>query len=184
MSGVVYTLMLPNIYESTAIAQIKFPDSNNEKYTTDALIALTKQKAVLADNSEIFYPVITELNLQESWGRMGEKLPRNIVYKILQNSVEITADKNTVGLIRFSVKRDSPTEPSEIANAICEVYANQNDGVTVAKVAKPNMRPVSPNLFRSVLFSLIQAGILVGIGLVILVWGIRKESPTKSSTVR
>ena len=181
ITGVAYTLMLPNIYLSTSVAQMAFPDNHNEKYTEDALIAFTKQKAVLAENSKIFYPVIKELNLQEKWGHEGENLPINVAYKILQNSVHITADNSAVGLIQFSVKRDSPTESAKIANAICEVYARQNDDVTIAKVAEPNIRPVSPNLFMNIMFSLLQAVILSGIGGVCLFIGVRKEKSNRAS---
>jgi len=178
VSGVAYTLMLPNLYKSTAVAKINFSTGISEKYTTDALVALTKQKAVLAETPQIFYPVIKELKLQENWGNDGDKLPRSVAYKILQNSVHITANKQAVGLILFSVQRDDPYEASKIANAICESYANQDDEASVAKVALPNMRPVSPNLFMNVSILIIQATILSGIGLALLIIGIKK-SPTR-----
>ncbi|QBG48862.1 hypothetical protein EGM51_16185 [Verrucomicrobia bacterium S94] len=75
LAGVVYTLLLPNIYESTAVAQISFPENHSEKYTADALLALTEQTAGPADDSEIFRPVIAELKLQESWGEKEKNYP-------------------------------------------------------------------------------------------------------------
>ncbi len=177
LSGTAYTMMLPNIYESTAIAQIKFSNDTHKKYTPDALVALTQQKAALAESPQTFYPVIKELKLQEAWGDPENKIPRNIAHKILQDSVRITADKHAVGLIRFSVQRDNPIEPAKIANAIGKTYANQYDDISMATMALPAIRPVSPNLFRNVLLFSIQAAVLSIIGVVLLVLGIRKEKP-------
>ncbi|QBG48861.1 hypothetical protein EGM51_16180 [Verrucomicrobia bacterium S94] len=80
-----------------------------------------------------------------------------------------------MGLIQFSVKRDNPAEAADIANSICKHFADRNDGAAVAKMAQPNHRPVSPNLFRSVLAGLFQGAILMGIGLTFLFAGIRKQ---------
>jgi capsular polysaccharide biosynthesis protein len=166
---------LPNIYSSTAVVQISFPENTTEQYTEGALIALTKQQAVLVEKPSILHPVIKELQLQEIWGREGERLPRDIARKILENSVRVSADKQAVGLIKISVKRDNPNEAAKIANAISLAYKNESNDVTIVKMAGPNNRPVSPDLFMNVLVSVALAILLMAAGVVLLILGIKTK---------
>jgi capsular exopolysaccharide synthesis family protein len=65
--------------------------------------------------------VIRRLNLQSEWGKDDEKLPRDVAYKILKNSLSVFQQRDTT-LIVISAKRDNPNEAAKIANEVAEVY--------------------------------------------------------------
>ncbi len=171
LSGTIYTLLLPNIYSSTAVVQLTFPENESEKYTEKALVALTRQQATLVKSTPILYSAIEELQLQTLWGTDGEKLPRQVALKILGNSVNVFSDRRAVGLIRIAVQRDNPNEAAKIANAISQAYQDNHKDVTIVETAEPNIRPVSPNLFMNVLLSLGLAAISMVVGAILIIIG-------------
>jgi capsular exopolysaccharide synthesis family protein len=75
----------------------------------------------ILQSKPILYEVVNRLNLQQEWGKVGEKLPREVAFKILQNSISVFQQRDT-SLIVISVKRDNPEEAADIANELAEVY--------------------------------------------------------------
>jgi capsular exopolysaccharide synthesis family protein len=127
LTGTVYTLMLPNIYASSARISVSedAPEINpfavqQNYYSTYNPYFLRTQFEVL-QSKPILHEVINRLNLQEEWGKDGDKLPRTVALKILQNSISVFQQRDT-SLIVISVKRDNPNEAAKIANEIAEVY--------------------------------------------------------------
>jgi len=127
LTGTVYTLMLPSIYASTSRISVSedAPEINpfapqQSYYSSYNPYYLRTQFEVLT-SKPILHEVINRLNLQSNWGKDGEKLPRNVAFKILQNSLSVFQQRDTT-LIVISVKRDNPNEAAKIANEIAEVY--------------------------------------------------------------
>ncbi len=127
LTGTVYTLMLPNIYASSVRISVSedVPEINpfagqQSYYSTYNPYFLRTQFEILT-SKPILYEVINRLNLQEEWGREGEKLPRETAHKILMNSVNVYQQRDT-SLIVISVKRDNPDEAAAVANELAEVY--------------------------------------------------------------
>ncbi|MBT8042058.1 MAG: polysaccharide biosynthesis tyrosine autokinase, partial [Pontiella sp.] len=75
----------------------------------------------IIQSKPIIYEVVNRLNLQEEWGKEGEKLPREVAFKILKNSISVFQQRDT-SLIVISAKRDNPDEAADIANELAEVY--------------------------------------------------------------
>ncbi len=129
LTGTVYTLMLPNIYASVSRIAVSedAPEINpfavqQSYYSTYNPYFLKTQFEVL-QSKPILYEVINRLNLQTEWGKDGEKLPRDVAYKIMKNSISVFQQRDT-SLIVISVKRDNPNEAARIANEIADVYRN------------------------------------------------------------
>ncbi|VGO21358.1 GumC family protein [Pontiella sulfatireligans] len=128
LTGTVYTLMLPNIYAASARILVSedapeinpFGAGGQSYYTSYNPYFLRTQFEVL-QSKPMLYEVINRLNFQEEWGKAGEKLPRDVAYKILKNSISVFQQRDT-SLIVISVKRDNPNEAAKIANEISEVY--------------------------------------------------------------
>jgi len=127
LTGTVYTLMLPNIYASMSRIAVSedVPEINpfavqQSYYSTYNPYFLRTQFEVL-QSKPILHEVINRLNLQVEWGKAGEKLPRDVAFKILKNSIGVFQQRDTT-LIAISVKRDNPNEAAKIANEIAEVY--------------------------------------------------------------
>ncbi len=179
ITGILYTLMLPNIYSSTSMVVVEFSEAGTQQYTAEALIALTKQKAALVKIRDVFDPVIVEQNMTEKWGLKETPIAHDIAFKILLDCVESVADEEAVGLIRIVVFREDPNEASVLANSISSNYQKlHDDSISIVEKATPGIRPVSPNLFLNVMRSLIQAVIIAGIGLLLLFIGKRSEPGT------
>jgi len=183
ITGTMYSLMLPLMYAGTSIVQFDFPENHQQQYTSGALLGLTRQKAELIKTSSILHSVIEELDLNHSWGREGDPLPPEVTRKILHHSVETVADNQALGLIRIIVRRNNPVEASEIANALASAYEQSEDSISIVDIAQPNRRPVSPNLFLDVILSLAQAIVIGGIGVALLVFGLRKRKPNQPSQI-
>ena len=127
LTGTAYTLMLPNMYVSSARILVSEPapeinpfvDQQNHYPAYNPYFLRTQFEII--QSQPMLYEVINRLNLQERWGREGERLPRNVAYKILKNSISIFQQRDT-SLIYISVKRDNPNEAAQIANELAETY--------------------------------------------------------------
>jgi succinoglycan biosynthesis transport protein ExoP len=127
LTGTVYTLMLPNIFASTArirvsedapsISPFAVQQSGYSSYNPYFL----KTQFEVLTSKPLLYAVINRLNLQQEWGSDGETLPRDVALAIMQNSVSVFQQRDT-SLIVISVKRDDPDEAADIANLLAEVY--------------------------------------------------------------
>ncbi len=128
LTGTVYTLMLPNIYSSSVRIAVSndapeinpFAGGPQNYYSAYDPYFLRTQFEIL-QSTPILYEVVNRLNLQNEWGRGGDKLPREVAYKILKNSINVFQQRDT-SLIVISVNRDNPDEAAEIANELSEVY--------------------------------------------------------------
>ncbi len=126
LTGTVYTLMLPNIYSSNVriLVSEDAPEINpfgQQSYNSSYNPYFLRTQFEILQSKPIIYEVVNRLNLQEEWGRGGEKLPREVAYKILKNSISVFQQRDT-SLIVISVNRDNPDEAADIANELAEVY--------------------------------------------------------------
>ncbi len=138
LTGTVYTLMLPNIYESNVRISVSedVPEINpfagqQTYYSTYNPYFLRTQFEILT-SKPILYEVINRLNLQKEWGAEGETLPREVAHKILRNSINVFQQRDT-SLIVVSVKRDNPDEAADIANELAEVYRDSRLDLAMTK---------------------------------------------------
>lgn len=127
LTGTAYTLMLPNLYQSTARITVSEdvpeidPFAAQETYYSTYNPYFLRTQFEIIQSKPILYEVINRLNLQEEWGKDGEKLPRNVALRILQSSVTVSQQRDT-SLIKISVKRDNPMEAAQIANELAVTY--------------------------------------------------------------
>lgn len=75
----------------------------------------------IIQSKPILYEVINRLNLQEIWGKADEKLSKDVAYKILRSSLDISQFRDT-NLIALTAKRQDPKEAARIANELADVY--------------------------------------------------------------
>jgi len=127
LTGTVYTLMLPNIYASSARIAVSEdaptinPFAAQESYYSSYNPYFLRTQFEVLQSKPILYEVINRLNLRAEWGKGGEPLPRDVAHKIIKNSISVFQQRDT-SLIVISVKRDDPVEAAKIANEIAEVY--------------------------------------------------------------
>jgi capsular exopolysaccharide synthesis family protein len=127
LTGTVYTLMLPNIYASSVRISVSedAPEINpfamQQSYYTSYNPYFLRTQFEILTSKPILYEVVNRLDLQQEWGKGGEKLPREVALKILQNSVDVFQQRDT-SLIVVSVKQDNPDVAADIANELAEVY--------------------------------------------------------------
>ena len=127
LTGTVYTLLLPNIYASSARISVSedSPEINpfavQQNYMTQYNPYFLKTQFEILTSKPILNEVINRLSLQVEWGKNGETLSRDVALKILKNSVSVFQQRDT-SLIVINVKRDNPNEAADIANEIAEVY--------------------------------------------------------------
>ena len=127
LTGTVYTLLLPNIYASSARISVSedSPEINpfavQQNYMTSYNPYFLKTQFEILTSKPILNEVINRLSLQVEWGKNGEMLSRDVALKILKNSVSVFQQRDT-SLIVINVKRDNPNEAADIANEIAEVY--------------------------------------------------------------
>ncbi len=126
ITGTVYTLLSPNIYASQVRISVSEdtpqinPFSAQQSYYSYNPYFLRTQFEII-QSKPIYNAVINRMNLQQEWGKEGQKIAREVALKILQNSVSVVQERDT-SLIRIVVRRDNPDEASKIANEIAEVY--------------------------------------------------------------
>ena len=127
LTGTVYTLLLPNIYASSARISVSEdspeinPFAGQQNYMTSYNPYFLKTQFEILTSKPILNEVINRLSLQVEWGKNGETLSRDVALKILKNSVSVFQQRDT-SLIVINVKRDNPNEAADIANEIAEVY--------------------------------------------------------------
>ncbi|MBN2786553.1 MAG: polysaccharide biosynthesis tyrosine autokinase [Pontiellaceae bacterium] len=126
ITGTVYTLLLPNIYESSVRIRVSedSPEINpfaQQTYYSSYNPYFLRDQFEIIQSKPIFTSVINRLNLQEGWGESGEKVAREVALKILANSISVIQQRDT-SLIMIVVRRDDPDESARIANEIAEVY--------------------------------------------------------------
>ena len=127
ITGTAYTFTLPKIYAAQARIEVNndsveidpFNQTANGMRGYDPYFLRTQFEII--QSKPILYEVINRLNLQEIWGKKGEKLPKEIAYKILRSSLEVSQYRDT-SLISLTARREDPKEAARIANELADVY--------------------------------------------------------------
>lgn len=126
LTGTVYTLLLPNLYEAAARITVQ-GDAVCESpcehcvYISPSFI---QTEMMVLKSKPVLYEVMKRLELQQRWGTGGAKLPRSIALKILNQSLRISQLRGTT-VIEIAVRRDNPDEAAELANEIALVYRDR-----------------------------------------------------------
>ena len=179
LTNTAYTLMLPNIYESSCRVLVNSTEVQGGcdapcPHCSLGTSSFLETQIEIIQSKPILYEVIKRLNLQSEWGLDGEMLPRTVAYQILQNSSDVFQHRDT-SMIVVSVKRDNPAEAASIANELVETYRDSRqelqgkEALEIVEIAEPNYRPVSPNLFLNVLISIAVAGVFTVTGSVLII---------------
>ncbi len=127
ITGTAYTFTLPKIYAAQSRIQVNndsvdidpFNPAMNGARGYDPYFLRTQFEII--QSKPILYEVINRLNLQEIWGKNGEKVPKEMAYKILLSSLDVSQYRDT-NLISLTAKRQDPKEAARIANELADVY--------------------------------------------------------------
>jgi len=127
ITGVAYTFTLPEIYASQARIAVNqdtveidpFNSSMSGARAYDPYFLRTQFEII--QSKPILEEVIDRLNLQEVWGKSGEKLSKGVAYKILRSSLDVSQYRDT-NLIALTARREDPKEAARIANELASVY--------------------------------------------------------------
>ncbi|MCF7848846.1 MAG: polysaccharide biosynthesis tyrosine autokinase [Kiritimatiellales bacterium] len=126
LTGTAYTLMLPNLYAATVRISVSEDNPDIDPFggtsygmTYNPYFLRTQFEII--QSKPILYEVINRLNLQEEWGKQGEKIQRDVAYSILRGSISVNQHPDTT-LIAISTRRNNPNEAAKIANELAEVY--------------------------------------------------------------
>jgi len=131
ITGTVYTFTLPKIYLSEARIEVNSDQVNLDPFGApgggagsfyDPYFLRTQYEII--KSKPILYEVINRLNLQEAWGKEGEKIPKERAYKILYSSLDVAQSRDT-SLIALRARRQDPKEAMRIANTLADVYRDQ-----------------------------------------------------------
>jgi len=128
ITGTAYTFTLPKIYAAQSRIEV-----NNDSVDIDPFSAapsgamrgydpyFLRTQFEIIQSKPILYEVINRLNLQEVWGKKDEKIPKEVAYKILRSSLEVSQYRDT-SLISLTAQRQDPKEAARIANELADVY--------------------------------------------------------------
>ncbi|NOU36881.1 MAG: polysaccharide biosynthesis tyrosine autokinase [Kiritimatiellaceae bacterium] len=127
ITGTAYTFTLPKIYAAQSRIQV-----NNDSVDIDPFNPamsgargydpyFLRTQFEIIQSKPILYEVINRLNLQEIWGKNGEKIQKELAYKILLSSLDVSQYRDT-NLISLTAKRQDPKEAARIANELADVY--------------------------------------------------------------
>ena len=129
ITGTVYTFTLPKIYASEARIEVNSDNVELDPFNMsrgggmyDPYFLRTQFEII--KSKPILYEVINRLNLQEVWGKKGEKIPKETAYRILFSSLDISQSRDT-SLISLRARRQDPKEAMRIANELADVYRDQ-----------------------------------------------------------
>jgi capsular exopolysaccharide synthesis family protein len=127
ITGTAYTFTLPKIYAAMARIEVNNDSVEIDPFNPAASGArgydpyFLRTQFEIIQSKPILYDVINRLNLQEVWGKGGEKIPKEVAYKILLSSLNVSQYRDT-NLIALSAKRQDPKEAARIANELADVY--------------------------------------------------------------
>jgi capsular exopolysaccharide synthesis family protein len=127
ITGTAYTFTLPKIYAAQARIEVNndnvdidpFNPSMSGTRGYDPYFLRTQFEII--QSKPILYEVINRLNLQEVWGKKDEKIPKEVAYKILRSSLNVSQYRDT-SLISLTAQRQDPKEAARIANELADVY--------------------------------------------------------------
>ncbi|MCC7300151.1 MAG: hypothetical protein IT583_03630, partial [Verrucomicrobia bacterium] len=128
ITGTAYTFTLPKIYASQARIEVNNDSVDIDPFNPSPMGGtrgydpyFLRTQFEIIQSRPILYEVINRLNLQEVWGKKGEKLPKEIAYKILLSSLAVGQSRDT-SLISLTASRQDPKEAARIANELADVY--------------------------------------------------------------
>ena len=128
ITGTAYTFTLPKIYAAQSRIEVNNDSVDIDPFSQapsggmrayDPYFLRTQFEVI--QSKPILYEVINRLNLQEVWGKKTEKIPKEVAYKILRLSLEVSQYRDT-SLISLTAKREDPKEAARIANELADVY--------------------------------------------------------------
>ncbi|MFA7257333.1 MAG: polysaccharide biosynthesis tyrosine autokinase [Kiritimatiellales bacterium] len=127
ITGTAYTFTLPKIYASQSRIEVNNDSVDIDPFNSSMSGArgydpyFLRTQFEIIQSKPILYEVINRLNLQEVWGKKGEKIPKEVAYKILRSSLEVSQYRDT-SLIALTARRQNPKEAARIANELADVY--------------------------------------------------------------
>ncbi len=125
----VTTYFTPKQYEAFVKIEVQ-PEAANLKifaqsqteFGGDPRFAPTQFQVL--QTTEMLYPVIEQLKLQEKWAGGSQPLPLQVAYGRLRGMMNVREVRNT-NLFDIVISSRDPAEAAEIANTIAEVYARK-----------------------------------------------------------
>ncbi len=128
LTGTAYTFTLPKIYAAQSRIEVNNDNVDIDPFNPSPIGGsriydpyFLRTQFEIIQSKPILYEVINRLNLQEIWGEKGEKLTKEVAYKILRSSVEVSQYRDT-SLISLTAMREDPKEAARIANELADVY--------------------------------------------------------------
>ncbi len=135
----IYVYLAPRIYIARVTMEVK-PDEARVHIFSDAPMqgssdpSFAPTQFEILKTTEILYPVIDQIKLQERWGYNGVPLLREWTLGKLKRIMNVSEVRGT-NLLEIAVKSPDPAEAAEIANTIAMVYkerrvADQDESVS------------------------------------------------------
>ncbi len=128
ITGAAYTFTLPKIYAAQSRIEVNNDSVDIDPFNPSPIGGtrgydpyFLRTQFEIIQSKPILYEVINRLNLQEVWGKKAEKIPKEVAYKILRSSLEVSQYRDT-SLISLTAKREDPKEAARIANELANVY--------------------------------------------------------------
>lgn len=129
LTGTAYTFTLPKIYAAQSRIEVNNDSVDIDPFNPSPMGGTTRgydpyflrTQFEIIQSKPILYEVINRLNLQEVWGKKGEKLLKEVAYKILRSSLNVSQYRDT-SLIAITAQREDPKEAARIANELADVY--------------------------------------------------------------
>ena len=127
ITGTAYTFTLPKIYAAQSRIEVNRDNVDIDPFSPASQLGggydpyFLRTQFEIIQSKPILYEVINRLNLQEVWGKKGEKLTKKHAYKILRSSLTVGQSRDT-SLVSIMAKRQNPKEAMQIANELADVY--------------------------------------------------------------
>lgn len=185
MMSIAFTLSVPKVFSGEAKVQIIFPDSILEKDNITVINSLTETQVKLISSAPYLDRLIQNLNLQALWGEQlnedGRPLSMDVARSILRKNLKVSIIPETCGLISISVYQQDPNMVVAIANELARIYREamneteqQGEAYQVRFIcpAETPIRPTYPHVMLNTITSIIIAGILFLLGLILFIRGV------------
>jgi capsular exopolysaccharide synthesis family protein len=146
ITGTVYTLTLPKLYEAQARIEINKDDIDIDPFDTASVNTslagargydpyFLRTQYEIIQSKPILYEVISRLNLQGNPGKNGERMSREVAYKFLKSGLKAKQYRDT-NLIALTVRREDPEEAARVANEIARVYSDSRLDIKRRKLSR------------------------------------------------
>jgi len=146
ITGTVYTLTLPKLYESEARIEINKADIDIDPFDGTSVNTsmagsrgydpyFLRTQYEIIQSKPILYEVIKRLNLQGNPGKNGERLSKEVAYKFLKSGLKAKQYRDT-NLIALTVRREDPAEAARVANEIARVYSDSRLDIKRRKLSR------------------------------------------------